>query len=59
VPPSDPKILAEKISYLLDNPSLRDEMGENARQRFLDKFELNKNIEKMADWFDSEINKRI
>lgn len=33
VPPSDPQALAEAIAHLLDNPSLRRQMGQAGRER--------------------------
>lgn len=53
VPPDDPEALAEKIGVLLSNPALREQMGRNARQRFLDVFEQTKNIEQQALWFEA------
>lgn len=52
VPPDDPEALAEKIKLLLADPALREQMGKNARQRFLDVFEQTKNIEQQVLWFE-------
>lgn len=52
VPPDDPEALAEKIGVLLSKPALREQMGRNARQRFLDVFEQTQNIEQQALWFE-------
>jgi len=55
--PEDSLDLAEKIKFLIDNPDIRNQMGKNARERFLMKFELKRNIGQMAGWFDNEIKK--
>lgn len=52
VPPDDPEALAEKIKLLYSDPALREQMGRNARQRFLDVFEQTKNIEQQVLWFE-------
>lgn len=53
VPPDDPEALAEKIKLLLSDPELREQMGKNARQRFLDVFEQTKSIEQQVLWFEN------
>lgn len=58
VPPHDPEALAAKIKLLLTNDSLREEMGRNARQRFLDMFEQERNVEQQALWFEELVRKR-
>jgi D-inositol-3-phosphate glycosyltransferase len=52
VPPDDPKALAEKLAVLLSNRELRDQIGRNARQRFLDTFEQSKVVQEQANWFE-------
>ena len=52
VPPDDPEALAEKLKVLLSDPELRERMGRNARKRFLEKFELSRNIGRHADFFE-------
>ncbi len=47
--------LAEKILELLNNPNLRERMSKNARQNFLDNFELSKAIKNRAEWIENEI----
>lgn len=55
VPVEDHRLLAEKIMNLLGNPTLRDSMGANARERYLEYFELDKAIVNQADWFERQI----
>ncbi len=38
VPPNDAEVLAEKISYLIENPELAKEMGERGRRFILERF---------------------
>lgn len=57
VQPDDSHALAETIINLLDHPDLRDQMGNNARKRFLEKFELQQAVHKQADWLEKEIKK--
>ena len=52
VPPDDPDALTEKILFLLENPDLRQQMGRDARQRFLADYEQSKVIAKQADWLE-------
>lgn len=52
IPPDDPEALAEKIKMLYSDPALREQMGKNARQRFLDVFEQTRNIEQQVLWFE-------
>lgn len=58
VPPDDPEALAEKIKTLYTDPGLREQMGKNARQRFLDMFELTKNIEQQTLWLEKLVQQR-
>ena len=44
--------LAEKLFLLLKNPDLRETMGKNARQRFLDKFELKNSVSQQVEWLE-------
>lgn len=57
VPPDDPEALAEKIKVLLTDHKLREEMGRNARQRFLDVFEQTQSIEQQVQWFEELVAK--
>ncbi len=53
VPPNNPRALARKLKTFMTDAALRDAMGRNARARFLDKFEQNKNVKAQADWLES------
>jgi len=53
VPPDDPQALANRLYLILSDPALRAQMGQNARQHFLDRFEQRANIVKQADWFEA------
>lgn len=56
VPPDDPAALAEKLIYPLENPRVREEMGRNARERFLSTFEQQKVITQQVAWLESLLN---
>ncbi len=47
IPPSDPVTLAEKILELIENKTLRIEMGRNARKKILLKYERDEAIERI------------
>jgi len=49
----DVKLLAEKMVYLLNNPVESQVFGENARKRFLGKFELSIFKEKMLNLYNN------
>ena len=51
VPIKNPEAVAEKLEYLILNPAIREEMGANARRRFLDNYTLEKYIERMNKAF--------
>lgn len=55
VPIEDYQLFSEAIMKLLGNSSLRDNMGANAREHYIQYFELNKAIEKQANWFENQI----
>ena len=44
IPPKQPKLLAEKIEMLLDNPDYVSKLGRNAKKTITEKFEINKMI---------------
>lgn len=50
--PGDHHALADKLKRLLSSRDMRDEMGRNARQRFVERFSMDTNIGKLADWFE-------
>ena len=49
IPDKSPEILADKIEYLLNNPTIKDEMGRKGKERILKEFNINKMV-------DSHIN---
>ncbi|MDR0547541.1 MAG: glycosyltransferase, partial [Dysgonamonadaceae bacterium] len=50
---ADVKLLQEKICLLLENPAQASELGENARKRFLEKYELSIFKEKMLNLYQT------
>jgi glycosyltransferase involved in cell wall biosynthesis len=48
VPPRDPRALADKILYLLENPSEARRMGLNGRKLAVERFDLEKRIDKVV-----------
>lgn len=52
LPIKTPKKMAEKITYLLDNPEVRNQMGENA-QDMVQKFSLEKMLEDLDGLYES------
>jgi glycosyltransferase involved in cell wall biosynthesis len=52
VPPFDARTMAEKIIYLLDNPGMRSDIGEQARQQ-VSKFSWLNVVEKHRAVYDS------
>ncbi|MGQ9699024.1 MAG: glycosyltransferase family 4 protein [Armatimonadota bacterium] len=55
VPPGDPEALADRLVLLLSNRGLRERMGRNARERFLEDFEQTRMVRKQADWFEQVV----
>ena len=53
VPPDDPTALANAIARLFRAPGLRDRMSENARKRFLERYEQQAVVRRQADWLES------
>lgn len=51
VPPSDDVSLAAAIGRLIDDPALRERLGESARARVVDRHDLRRNAERLADIF--------
>jgi glycosyltransferase involved in cell wall biosynthesis len=47
------KCLAEKMTFLLDNPDFAKELGMNGRMRFLEKYKLPLFKEKMIKLYNS------
>jgi len=51
--PTNPADLAEKINFLLDDPAMAQQLGKNARQRVLDKFDLHDLGQRNLDFYCS------
>jgi glycosyltransferase involved in cell wall biosynthesis len=50
VNPGDEAGLAEAINHLLENPALRKQLGDGARQRVCERFELSRAVRQHLDW---------
>jgi len=53
VPPRDPKAIAEKILYFLENPSEIERMGLNGRKLAEEKFDIEKRVDKIIELYNS------
>lgn len=53
--PSDVRGLADGLGQLMDNPEMREQMGKQARQRIVELYNLEKNVERLADVFRSRL----
>jgi len=51
VPPRDESALADAVHKLIHDEPLRKELGENARKRIEERFDVNKNIHRYIDLF--------
>jgi len=51
VDPKSPKQIAEKILWLIDNPKESKRMGMNGRKTVMDKFNLDKRIDKIVSLY--------
>lgn len=56
VPVDNSVLISDKIILLLKNKNLRDIMGKNAYEYFLENFEMNSVVEKQVDWLEEQIN---
>jgi colanic acid/amylovoran biosynthesis glycosyltransferase len=56
VPPGDPEALARGVGWLMDDADFRRTLGQNARQKILEKFDLRRNTEHLADVFRRRLN---
>ena len=52
---NNPKYLSEKINYLLDNPKILEEFGQNANDNVKQKFNLEKMINKYSKLYRNEL----
>ena len=52
VKPKDPKEIAEKILWLVEHPDAAKQMGENGRKIVVEKFDINKRIEKIISLYE-------
>ncbi len=53
VPPGDPKALADRILYLLDNPSEARRMGLNGRRLAVERFSIEKRVDGILELYES------
>jgi glycosyltransferase involved in cell wall biosynthesis len=51
VPPRDPKVLADRILYLLENPFEARKMGLNGRKLAEEKFDIEKRVDKIVELY--------
>lgn len=56
VPPADTISLADNLQNLLSDKTLRLEMGKKGREKVLEMYDLNKNCEVMANFFDKSLS---
>lgn len=55
VPPSDSALLAQAIARLMDDEALRLRLGQSARQRVIDRYDLAKNTHRLAQIFTQHL----
>jgi colanic acid/amylovoran biosynthesis glycosyltransferase len=55
VAPSDEQSLADAIRRLMEDPNLRRKLGQAGRVRVMEKYNLRKNVGKLADIFDAQL----
>ena len=58
VDPLDPKEIAKAIKYLIDHPDEARKMGDNGRRAILEKYNWEKESEKLLDLYKEILNKR-
>jgi glycosyltransferase involved in cell wall biosynthesis len=51
VPPADPEALAAALEKLMDDPALRARLGDSARRRVLECYDLKRNSARLAETF--------
>lgn len=59
VPPNDEYALTQAIIKLINNDKLRRDLGENARKKVEERFDINKNIIKYLDLFQGTDGKQV
>ena len=57
VPPNDPAILAEKIIVLLSDETLRAAMGRRGRQRVLERFTIERQVQEVVSIYSAVVQK--
>ena len=57
VEPGNPEVLAEKISFLLENREIAKRVGENARKRVEEKFGIEINVRKIENVYEDLLGK--
>lgn len=55
VPHGDPIALARALTKLIENPELRQQMGEMSRQKFVNEFTADRTVERVGDLYDRVI----
>jgi glycosyltransferase involved in cell wall biosynthesis len=53
IPPEKPRLLADKIIFLMENEDIAKEVGENARKHVEEKFSVEGNIQKIEGVYAS------
>jgi len=57
VPPRDPKAIADRILYLLENPSVAKRMGRNSRELAEEKYNIEKRVDKIIEIYRKLLEK--
>jgi glycosyltransferase involved in cell wall biosynthesis len=58
VEPANPNAFAEKISKLITDENLRERMGKAAREKVIEEFDWNKNVEQMIIEYEQVLRER-
>ena len=59
IPPRDPNEIAEKINYLIDNPDIARQIGENAKAYVREKFSIESMVEQTDKLLESMIKLKL